>query len=61
MKAVNGDAKYCSFAGELYLMLGTMQVSDSKQNWKDSKLENGTPLFVRAVTVLLQSLSSTDG
>ena len=32
-----------------------------RHNWRDSKLQNGVPLFARAVTVSLQSPSSTDG
>ena len=61
MKAINEDAKHCSFSLELYSTLGTTQLGDSRHNWNDSKLENGVPLFARAVTVSLQSLSSTDG
>ena len=61
MKAINEDAKHCSFSLELYSTLGTMQLGDSRHNWRDSKLQNGAPLFARAVTVSLQSPSSTDG
>ena len=35
----NGDAKHCSFPWALYPMLGTMQLGDSKQNWRGTKLE----------------------
>ena len=61
MKAINEDAKHCSFSLELYSTLGTTQLGDSRHNWRDSKLQNGVPLFARAVTVSLQSPSSTDG
>ena len=60
-RAINEDAKHCSFSLELYSTLGTTQLGDSRHNWRDSKLQNGPPLFARAVTVSLQSPSSTDG
>ena len=62
LKAINEDAKHCSFSLELYSTLGTTQLGDSRHNnWRDSKLQNGVPFFARAVTVSLQSPSSTDG
>ena len=60
MKAINEVAEHCSFVRELNHGPGTTQLNDSKQNRRDSKLENGAPFFARAVTVLPQSLSSAD-
>ena len=38
MKTSNGDAKHCSFLWALYAMSDTMQLDDSKQNWRGTKL-----------------------